>query len=44
MDSIDLHGEDTSTTADIEDNLVLEQVLVLDDSVHVGAGADLIFL
>lgn len=37
-----LHGENTSSAADIENNLVLEQVLVLDNGVHVGASADLI--
>lgn len=37
-----LHGENTGSAADIENDLVLEQVLVLDDGVHVGTGADLI--
>ena len=37
-----LHGENTGSAADIENDLVLEQVLVLNDGVHVGTGADLI--
>lgn len=36
------HGEDTGTAADIENDLVLEQVLVLDDGIAVRHGADLI--
>lgn len=39
-----VHGEDGSAAANIEDDLVLEDVLVLNDGVHVGARADLIFL
>lgn len=39
-----LHGEDTSATANVEYDLVLEQVLVLDNGIHVGACADFIFL
>lgn len=37
-----LHRENTSSAADIENDLVLEEVLVLDNGVHVGTGADLI--
>jgi hypothetical protein len=29
------HGEDGSAAADIEDDLVLENVLVLDNRIHV---------
>jgi hypothetical protein len=39
-----LHGKNGSTAANIENDLVLEQVLVLDNSVHVGSRANLIFL
>lgn len=39
-----LHGENASATADIEYDLVLEQMLVLDNGIHVGARADFIFL
>lgn len=39
-----LHGEDASATANIEYDLVFEQVLILDNSIHVGACADFIFL
>ena len=38
------HTEDTGTASNIEDDLVLEDVLVLNNGVHVGAGANLIFL
>lgn len=38
------HGEDAGAAADVEDHLVLEDVLVLDDRVHVRPRADLIFL
>lgn len=37
-----VHGEDTSTATDIENDLVLEKVLVLDDRVHVRLGSDLV--
>lgn len=40
----DIHGKDTSAAANIENNLVLENVLVLDDSVHVRPRAHFIFL
>jgi len=30
-----LHGQDRGSAADIEDNLVFEEVLVLHNSVHV---------
>lgn len=40
----DVHGQDGSTAANIEDNLVLEDVLVLHDGVHVRARAHLVFL
>jgi hypothetical protein len=36
------HGQDTSTTANIENNLVLEQVLVLIDRGPVRQGSHLI--
>lgn len=39
-----LHGQDASTTSDVKYDLVLEEVLVLDDGVHIRAGADFIFL
>lgn len=39
-----LHGQDASTTSNIKDNLVFEQVLVLDNGVHVGSGSDFVFL
>lgn len=39
-----IHGENGGATADIENHLVLEQVLVLHNSIHVGSSADLIFL
>lgn len=39
-----LHAEDTGTAANIQDNLVLENVAVLVDGVAVGAGADIVFL
>ena len=34
------HGQDTSSTADIQDNLVLEDVLVLVDEIAIGIGTD----
>lgn len=39
-----VHGENGRTTANIKDHLVLKNVLVLHDSVHVRSCADLIFL
>jgi hypothetical protein len=39
-----LHGENGSAAANVEDDLVLEDVLVLNDGVHVRPGADLVFL
>jgi hypothetical protein len=39
-----VHAQDTSSTADVKDNLVLEDVAVLIDRVAVRAGADIIFL
>lgn len=43
-DRVHLHGEDGSAAADIENNLVLEEMTVLSDGVHVGPRADLVFL
>jgi hypothetical protein len=40
----DIHAQNTSSTADIEDNLVLEDVAVLVDGVAVRACAHIIFL
>lgn len=37
-----VHGKDTGTAADIENDLVLEHVTVPDDSVHVRPGANLV--
>lgn len=42
--SLDSHGENGSTAADVEDDLVLEDVLVLHDGIHVRPRANLIFL
>lgn len=39
-----VHGEDTGTAADIEDNLVLEEVGILVDRVAVASCANLVFL
>lgn len=39
-----IHAQNTSSTADIEDDLVLEDVAVLVDGVAVGACAHIIFL
>ena len=39
-----VHGEDGSPAADIEDDLVFEKVLIVDDCLHVGFRANLIFL
>lgn len=39
-----LHAEDTGTAANIQDNLVLEEVAVLVDGVAVRAGTDIVFL
>lgn len=39
-----VHGEDTGTAANIEDNLVLEKVGVLVDRIAVASCADLVFL
>ena|SRR5690242_5136259 len=39
-----VHGEDTGSAANIEDDLVLEEVGVLVDRVAVASCADLIFL
>jgi hypothetical protein len=39
-----IHAQNTGSTADIEDNLVLEDVAVLVDRVAVRAGANIIFL
>lgn len=33
--SEDVHGQDGGTATNIENNLVLENVLVLDDRVHI---------
>jgi hypothetical protein len=41
---IDIHGEDTSSTSDIENNLVLKKVCVLVDGVLVGVGTDFVLL
>lgn len=38
------HAENTGTTTDIENNLVLEDVAVLVDGVAVGTGTDIVFL
>lgn len=38
------HGQDAGTTADIEDDLVLEEVAVLVDGIAVAASAHIIFL
>lgn len=38
------HAENTGTTADIQNNLVLEDVAVLVDRVAVGTGTDIVFL
>lgn len=40
----DVHGEDGGTAADIENNLVLKDVLVLGNGVHVRSCAHLVFL
>ena len=37
------HGEDTSSTADVKNNLVLENMLVLVNEITIGVGADSIF-
>lgn len=37
------HGQDSSSTTDIEDDLVLEQVRVLEDGISVGEGSDGVF-
>lgn len=39
-----IHAQDTGTTADIQDNFVLEDVAVLVDRVTVGASTDIVFL
>lgn len=39
-----VHGKDGCTAADIKNNLVLENMLVLHNGIHVRPGADLIFL
>lgn len=39
-----IHGKDRGTASNIENNLVLENVLVLDNGVHVRPRAHLIFL
>lgn len=41
---MNVHGQDGGTTADIKNDLVLEDVLVLYNGVHVGLCANLIFL
>lgn len=38
----DLHAENTGTASDIENDLVLEQMLVLDNGVHVRSSSDLV--
>ena len=40
----DVHGKNRGSAADIEDDLVFEQMLVLHDGIHVGACSDFIFL
>ena len=40
----DVHGENGGTATDIENDLVLEDVFVLDDSIHVRPCANFIFL
>lgn len=39
-----IHGQNGGTTSHIEDNLILEDVAVLDDGIHVRPRAHLIFL
>lgn len=39
-----IHAQNTGTTADIEDDLVLEDVAVLVNGVAVRAGANIVFL
>jgi hypothetical protein len=41
---LNVHAENTSTAAHIEDNLVLEDVAVLIDGITVGSSTDIIFL
>lgn len=41
---VDVHAENTGTAADIEDDLVLEDVAVLVDGITVGSCTDIIFL
>lgn len=38
------HGKDGSTAAYVKNDLVLKQVLVLHNGIHVGSRTDLIFL
>jgi hypothetical protein len=40
----DVHRKNRGSAADIENDLVFEEMLVLNDSVHVGACSDFIFL
>jgi hypothetical protein len=44
MVRLNIHGQNGGTTADIENNLVLKEVLVLHNRVHIRSGTDLIFL
>lgn len=39
-----LHGKNASTASNVEHDLVFEQVLVLDNGVHVGSSSNFIFL
>jgi hypothetical protein len=39
-----IHAQDTGSTADIQDNFVLEDVAVLVDRVTVRASTDIVFL
>ena len=39
-----IHAEDTGSAADVEDDLVLENVAVLVDGIAVRPGTDIVFL
>lgn len=39
-----IHGKNGGTATDIENDLVLEDVLVLDNGLHIRLGANFIFL
>jgi hypothetical protein len=41
---VNIHAENTGTTADVKDDLVLEDVTVLVDGITVGSRTDIIFL